>query len=222
MKVPELILHPELRGKVKLAYFTLSGAECEKFNPQLWEEIEALCEQRQRQFSKPGDALAYLKPARTLYYRIGMEPTRIRPSSEALFRRVIKGKGLYQINSLVDAGNYCSLFFWLPIGLYDLDKVQGKIEIRFGKTKEGYEGIGKERINLENRLTLADEKGPFGNPSSDSRRTSIQLFTQNILMVIFAPGDYVQEKLADLLNTATEFFKKHHPTSQLTSKSFLY
>lgn len=222
MKNPGIRLHTDLKGLLKIAYFTLSDIQCQQTNPGLWAEIETLCEQRRQAFNSPGEALEYLKPARTLYYRCGMEPTRIRPASEALFRRIIKGKGLYRINSLVDAGNYCSLRFWLPIGLYDANKLRGDVEIRFGKEGESYEGIGKEKINLANRLALVDDAGPFGNPSSDSKRTSIDLETSGILMVIYAPGEYRQEKLQNHLESAIHIFSNYHPSARLISSGILY
>src|SRR5689334_12007105 len=62
---------------------------------------------------------------RTIYKRVGLDPTKTRPSSEALLRRVRKGDALPRINSLVDVCNWCSLEFQLPYGLYDAAHVEG-------------------------------------------------------------------------------------------------
>src|SRR5437588_1841090 len=84
--------------------------------------------------------------ARALYRRFGLDPTRVRPSSEALLRRVRKGDPLPRINSLVDVANVMSLRLQVPVGLYDLDRVVGEeLVIRLGAEGEGYGGIGKER-----------------------------------------------------------------------------
>ena len=77
-----------------------------------------------------------------MYRRIGLDPTKTRPSSEALLRRVRKGDGLPRINSLVDICNWCSLEFQLPYGLYDLAAIEPPIDLRLGADGEEYEGIG--------------------------------------------------------------------------------
>src|SRR5207237_3024125 len=82
-------------------------------------------------------------PARDLYRRTGEDPTKLRPSSEALLRRVLRGEALYRINSLVDTCNLCSLEFLLPIGLYDADRIQGTVTVRLGAQGEGYDSLGK-------------------------------------------------------------------------------
>jgi DNA/RNA-binding domain of Phe-tRNA-synthetase-like protein len=134
---------------------------------------------------------------RAMYRRFGLDPTKTRPSSEALLRRVRRGEGLPRINSVVDVCNWCSLEMQLPYGLYDLDRIESDVVLRLGAAGEGYEGIRKDRVNVAGRLTLADERGPFGNPTSDSARTMVTLETRRALFVIFAPkavGDAVRER----------------------------
>ena len=60
---------------------------------------------------------AEVAAVRTMYKRVGLDPTKTRPSSEALLRRVRKGDPLPRINSMVDVCNWCSLEFQLPYGL---------------------------------------------------------------------------------------------------------
>ena len=110
---------------------------------------------------------------RTMYKRVGLDPTKTRPSSEALLRRVRKGDPLPRINSLVDVCNWCSLEFQLPYGLYDASRIDGDIELRIGREGESYPGIRKDAVHVGGRLTLADRQGPFGNPTSDSARTMV-------------------------------------------------
>jgi DNA/RNA-binding domain of Phe-tRNA-synthetase-like protein len=125
---------------------------------------------------------------RTLYKRIGIDPTKTRPSSEALLRRVRKGDPLPRINSLVDVINWCSVETQLPYGLYDLDRIEGAIEVRLGREGESYPGIRKDVVHVAGRLVLADALGPFGNPTSDSLRTCVTTATRAALIVIFAPA----------------------------------
>ena len=124
---------------------------------------------------------------RTMYKRVGIDPTKTRPSSEALLRRVRRGEDLPRINSLVDIINWCSLESQLPFGLYDLDRLAGDVTCRLGQPGEEYAGIRKDVVHVAGRLTLADNVGPFGNPTSDSARTMVTAATTRALVVIFAP-----------------------------------
>ena len=125
---------------------------------------------------------------RAMYRRAGIDPTRTRPSSEALLRRVRKGQELPRINSLVDVINWCSLETGLPYGLYDLDRIRGPVVLRLGRDGEQYAGIRKDVVHVAGRLTLADEDGPFGNPTSDSARTMVTGATTRALVVVFTPA----------------------------------
>jgi len=126
--------------------------------------------------------------ARELYRRFGTDPTRMRPSSEALLRRLKKGESLPRINSLVDVANAMSVQLQVPVGLYDLGKVKGgELVIRLGTDGETYEGIGKERVNVGGRICVADAEGPCGNPSADSARTMITTATEEAAWIYFLP-----------------------------------
>lgn len=143
-----------------------------------------------------GDLNADIGQVRTMYKRLGIDPTKIRPSSEALLRRVRKGEPLPRINSLVDICNWCSLEVQLPYGLYDLDHVDGaNVTLRVGTSGEGYEGIRKDRVNVEGRITLADATGPFGNPTSDSARTMVTVHATRVMFVIYCPRDHAAQAL---------------------------
>ena len=132
--------------------------------------------------------IASLDRARELYRRFGTDPTRMRPSSEALMRRIKKGEPLPRINSLVDVANALSVQLQVPVGLYDLGKVKGEeLVIRLGRDGESYEGIGKERVNVAGRICVADAEGPCGNPSADSARTMITIDTESAAWLYVLP-----------------------------------
>jgi DNA/RNA-binding domain of Phe-tRNA-synthetase-like protein len=137
---------------------------------------------------------------RTMYKRVGLDPTKTRPSSEALLRRVRKGDPLPRINSLVDVCNWCSLEFQLPYGLYDASRIDGDIELRIGREGESYPGIRKDAVHVGGRLTLADRQGPFGNPTSDSARTMVTTDTVSAVVVVFAPAELGAARLDQVLD----------------------
>ena len=124
---------------------------------------------------------------RAMYRRVGLDATKTRPSSEALLRRVRRGDELPRINSLVDVINWCSLESQLPFGLYDWAQIAGDITLRLGAAGEQYAGIRKDVVHLAGRLTLADARGPFGNPTSDSARAMVTPATTGALIVVFTP-----------------------------------
>jgi len=126
--------------------------------------------------------------ARQMYRRLGIDPTRVRPSNEALLRRLKKGESLPRINSLVDVANAMSVQLQVPVGLYDLDKARGdELVIRLGAEGETYSGIGKEKVNVAGRICVADADGPIGNPSADSARTMITTSTERAAWIYFLP-----------------------------------
>lgn len=125
---------------------------------------------------------------RAMYKQMGVDPTKTRPSSEALLRRVRRGDSLPRVNGLVDIINWCSVETQISFGLYDLARVQPPVTLRLGMAGEGYDGIRKDRVNVEGRLTLVDAVGPFGNPTSDSARTMTTASTTDVLVVLFVPA----------------------------------
>lgn len=137
-----------------------------------------------------------LRAARTLYRAFGVDPTQTRPSSEALFRRAVTGKPLPRVNNAVDVCNLCSLRYLLPIGMYDLGKIEGEVILRRGGDTESYPGIRKDEVRLHGRPVLCDRLGPFGNPTSDSLRTCVGEGTRGLWMVIFAPAAYPRDRMA--------------------------
>ena len=124
-------------------------------------------------------------------------------------RRVLKGQDLYRINNAVDACNLASLRFLLPIGMYDLDRVDGDVMLRVGKAGEEYPGIRKGPVHLEGRLGLFDATGPFGSPTSDSARTSVSDATRRILAVVMATHDYPDADMARNLGFFSKLFVRH-------------
>jgi DNA/RNA-binding domain of Phe-tRNA-synthetase-like protein len=150
------------------------------------------------------DFVAEIARVRAMYKRLGLDPTKVRPSSEALLRRVRKGDPLPRVNSLVDICNWCSVETQLPFGLYDASRIEGPtVSLRVGEAGEGYDGIRMDRVNVDGRMTIADGRGPFGNPTSDSARTMVTLETTRVLFVIYCPRDYEREGLAHAMDLTT-------------------
>jgi DNA/RNA-binding domain of Phe-tRNA-synthetase-like protein len=184
-----LSIDPEL--KRALPSFFL-GCVCatvwvEKHNAALWDEISAhLAHLTATIKPEQINTAPQIAAMRGAYKALGKDPSRYRGSAEALLRRVLSGKGLYQINSAVDINNLVSLESLNPAGTYDLGMITAPIELRIGAAGESYKGIGKDLINIESLPVFADATGPFGSPTSDSERAMVSLETRKVLMVVFS------------------------------------
>jgi DNA/RNA-binding domain of Phe-tRNA-synthetase-like protein len=186
-----------VRNELDIELVSLELHELEVTEPREDFELEVA---RTMQVARSGE-VGELAPARSLYRRFGIDPTRVRPSSEALLRRLKKGEPLPRVNSLVDVANAMSVQLQVPVGLYDLGKVRGdELVVRLGAEGESYSGIGKERVNVSGRICVADAEGPCGNPSSDSARTMITTETERAAWIYFLPvGDDDIDRTAELI-----------------------
>ncbi len=133
----------------------------------------------------------WAEATRTMYKRVGIDPTKTRPSSEALLRRIRRGDPFPRINGVVDVINWTSLETQMSFGVYDLDRIDapdGVAQLRLGAPGEEYAGIRKDAVHVAGRLTLVDRQGAFGNPTSDSARTMVTADARRVWVVVFAPA----------------------------------
>jgi len=142
--------------------------------------------------------------ARDLFKKIGIDPTKRRPSSEALLRRGLKNKGYSSINLLVDIGNWCSLEFLLPVCVYDARSIAGTIDGRMGNQGEGYIAIDNNYLDLTSRFLICDQQGAIGSPIKDSMRTRVTEDTTEAIILIYAPGYLPDAELLSHLDTFIE------------------
>lgn len=195
---PTFTLAPEIASIVRPGVIWWSGAAVVDREPRL-DALLAEAEATVRTAPPPESAAV-----RSMYKRVGIDPTKTRPSNEALLRRVRKGDHLPRINSMVDCINWCSLEFQLPYGLYDAAHIEGGVTMRLGRDGEGYAGIRKDVVHLGGRITVADAAGAFGNPTSDSARTMVTSATRDALVVVYAPLDVTVAQLARVMAVTTD------------------
>lgn len=152
----------------------------------LWEEIARQGEQyRQTLTTESLKQLSGIATTRRVYKACGKDPSRYRPASEALIRRILQGKALYQIDTLVDLINLASIRYGYSIGGFDADKIAGdQLTLGIGRKDEPYEGIGRGLINIEGLPVYRDAEGGVGTPTSDNERTKITLGTTHLLVLI--------------------------------------
>lgn len=205
MKISRIDRPPHLAAKATLGLVECLGTSGPTPRPALLQAIEStLTELRERFAGATAGQIPQLQPARELYRSIGLDPTRHRPSPEALMRRILRGDPFPMVHPAVDLGNLWALSHGLPVGLYDLSKLTPPLTLRLGRPGESYAGIRKDEIHLEGRLTLADARGPFGNPTADSLRTAVDEASRDLLFVLFAPPSFPADQIEHWLGWLAE------------------
>jgi DNA/RNA-binding domain of Phe-tRNA-synthetase-like protein len=194
----DFTLSADLAAIVRPAILWLDGATVVEREPRMNAPLAAA------EAAVRANPPAEVTSVRTMYKRVGIDPTKTRPSSEALLRRVRKGDPLPRINSMVDVCNWCSFEFQLPYGLYDADRIEGDVEMRIGRDGESYPGIRKDDVHVGGRIALVDPRGPFGNPTSDSARTMVTTATTRALLVVFAPAGFDTARLTQVLDVTSQ------------------
>lgn len=156
------------------------------YSEALWKEIEALGQRyRQELTTETLKEMTSIAATRRVYKACGKDPSRYRPASEALIRRVLQGKNLYQRDTLVDLINLASIAYGYSIGGFDADKFVGEtLTLGIGREGEPYEGIGRGMINIHGLPVYRDSEGGVGTPTSDNERTKMTLDTRHLLVLI--------------------------------------
>lgn len=174
-------LCPEFKGAAVEAWVTNTP-----YNEGLWQEINSFTDELRAESDVDACKEQYaIAATRIAYRRCGKDPSRYRPSAEALRRRLLRGMQLYQIDTLVDIINLVSLRSGFSIGGFDADKIQGnQLVLGIGREGEPYEGIGRGGLNIEGLPVYRDAIGGIGTPTSDHERTKMDLGTIHLLAII--------------------------------------
>lgn len=160
----------------------------EKKNEEMWKYL------KRDIFKKVKDAIfdygineiPNIRESRAAYKAFGKDPSRYRVSSEALVRRIGQGKGLYEVNTVVDVNNLISVESGFSVGSYDTSKIEDDLVFRIGREGETYKGIGKDEIHIDCLPVLSDEKGAIGSSTSDSERAMITEEAAEVLTLIYS------------------------------------
>lgn len=156
------------------------------FSQALWDEIHEMEERFRKELTTESlKEQSGIAATRSVYKACGKDPSRYRPASEALIRRMLQGKELYQINTLVDLINLASIAYGYSIGGFDAGRFVGDtLTLGIGKEGEPYEGIGRGMINIQGLPVYRDAEGGVGTPTSDHERTKITTDTRHLVVLI--------------------------------------
>ncbi|SDI72825.1 B3/B4 domain-containing protein [Alteribacillus bidgolensis] len=140
----------------------------------------------------------------------GIDPNRYRPSQEALFRRIEKGKTLPFIHSAADLNNFFSLQYEIPIGIYNFDTLSDYIKICIGKEGDSFEGLNGRKNNMNGKICTLDNDGVFGSPIVDSLRTKTDTNTINAVQIFYLKSSMNEREARELLQAASKMFTQLH------------
>ena len=196
----KLVVEESLRGVIAIGMLEADDLTRNELPPEFATERDRVIARLITLYAgkQPAD-IPGVSETSALFHQLDVDPTKHRPSSEALLRRALQGKGLPVVHPAVDVCNLCSLEHQIPLGLYDRASVSGAVNVRAGREGEGYTGIRKQRVHLAGRLLLADDHGAFGAPTSDSLRTAVGSSTQSLLAVLFCPMERAGQTLTEVL-----------------------
>ncbi len=205
----------ELAGLgVYLAYLVVPRVEVIEPTPRSVDELLARAEDEARRRYPSSEALTsdpVVQAYRRLLWRLGIDPTKVRPSSEALARRVVRGKKVPRINSVVDIGNAVSLETLVPIGIYDLDKLAPPLRLARARGGEVFEPIGGDPLELQpGTPALLDAKGGVVHlyPHRDSRRSMVTRETRRVLIIGAGAPGVERARVARAVRSVAELLAK--------------
>lgn len=191
--------------------------QVEKKNPELWAYLKKEIYKKAKDaiFDYGVNEIPNIKESRAAYKAFGKDPSRYRVSSEALIRRIGQGKGLYEVNTVVDVNNLISIESGFSAGSYDTARMGEDLVFRIGEAGETYKGIGKEEIKIDALPVLADEQGAIGSSTSDSERAMITEDAQEVLTLIYSFSD--NQDLEKALESGKRYLEQYAKTSGIQS-----
>jgi DNA/RNA-binding domain of Phe-tRNA-synthetase-like protein len=156
------------------------------YSQELWDEIHLLEEKFRASLTTDSlKDMPSIAATRRVYKACGKDPSRYRPASEQLIRRMLQGKELYQIDTLVDLVNLASIAYGYSIGGFDADKFVGDtLTLGVGREGEPYEGIGRGPLNIAGLPVYRDAMGGVGTPTSDNERTKMTMETTHLVVLV--------------------------------------
>jgi len=149
---------------------------------------------------------------RDFFWSVGVDPTKTRPASEALVRRILSGGKIPAINTAVDAYNLASIRSGIPIAAFDADTLDGDLTLRFATEGEGFLGIGMERpvVLRKNQVIMTDAEQIIAiYPYRDSDTTKVTQKTRNIRIITCGVPNIGRQQLIEAYDLCAGYLKEY-------------
>jgi lysyl-tRNA synthetase, class I len=180
--------------------------ELEKEKEEFLKSLEALTTEELGQYKE-------IQSYRRLYKEMGVDWHSRRPSPEALLRRVALKKGLYTVNTCVDAYNLIVMKHRISVGAFDLDKIEFPTQLRFAEKGEGILLLGDTEPTQykETELAYFDQKGGYNIDFNfrDAQKTAVQLDTKNLYINVDGLYDITPHQVEKVLNESCDIITKY-------------
>jgi DNA/RNA-binding domain of Phe-tRNA-synthetase-like protein len=198
-RFPELTV---LTCNIKGVRVEKRNVELEKFEDELMKQV------REKYDLETLKNLPTFRAYRDFFWRVGIDPTKNRPAAEALIRRILRGRTIPHINTLVDAYNLASIKTEIALAAFDADKLEGDLLMRFAEKGEEFLGIGMEKpmVLQGGEIVISDgEKLVAIYPYRDADDTKITEKTKNVMLLVCGVPGIEEETLQNAARVALEY-----------------
>lgn len=152
-----------------------------------------------------------LRSYRDFFWRIGIDPTKIRPSAEALIRRILHGNPLPKINTLVDAYNLASIETSISLAAFDEEKLRGQLLMRIAEGGETFLGIGMSHpVSLKGgEIIITDSERLIAiYPYRDAEYSKVTKETRRVLILACGVPGITGALLEAAAQLAVDYIKR--------------
>lgn len=198
---------------ISIGIAVINGVTIEKSNEELEKEkkqlLNSLSSFTTEQLGQYSEIISYRK----LYKAMGVDWHSRRPSPEALLRRVALKKGLYNVNTCVDAYNLIVIKNRISVGAFDMDALEFPTVLRFPKKGEEILLLGDDQPTKLNETEVAyfDKKGAINLDFNyrDAQRTAVQLTTKNLYINVDGVYDITPQDVERVLKETCDIITKY-------------
>ncbi|MFT8362898.1 MAG: phenylalanine--tRNA ligase beta subunit-related protein [Sporolactobacillus sp.] len=147
---------------------------------------------------------------RRIFKAVGTDPSRYRPSQEALLRKIARDGAPHHVNSAVDLNNFFSVQHGIPMGIYNLGTLEPPIQLIIGSEQDTYDALNGRQMSMANKIVAVDQQGAFGSPIVDSRRSALTESAEDALQMVYLRPSMKEADASRMLEKMAEMFVQVH------------
>jgi DNA/RNA-binding domain of Phe-tRNA-synthetase-like protein len=207
---------------LKVIVYEINNVKVEKYKATLENfKIQVYQRVREKYTLESLKDVPTFRAYRDFFWKIGVDPTKIRPAAEALIRRILGGKSIPQINTLVDAYNLASIDTEIALAVFDMAKLEGNLEMRFATRGESFLGIGMKKPMTLNggEVVISDREHLVAiYPYRDAEHSKITESSKRVLLLVCGVPGLDEQTLATAGEVALNYITKFCTSTILEDK----
>ncbi|WFO75398.1 hypothetical protein J4526_00365 [Desulfurococcaceae archaeon MEX13E-LK6-19] len=216
----------EIPVRAMILYFTVNHVKNSDVNPLIYEKtLDVIKKYKEVMDLSSIKKHHMIRVYRDFLWKLGIDPTKLRPSHEALLRRAIRTGSIPRINTIVDIGNYASLKHLVPVGIYDINKLKPPLTLRLSIDGEAFYPVGAETAKVLPRgipLLVDQEKPIHIFPCRDSKFSTVDIKTTRILVIVAGVEGVPESTLYMASDTIVEYLKTYCDARGVSKYSMVY